>query len=147
MSDSTVQFVTQMKLRELHRQRVRLREAYRQLGEAVAAAHEPGDRLRKLYHGLRELTFAGQRLHPELVNLEILLTEIDSGTLSPAVLALWLERLEGELAAGRLRSEFVYLFGALLEEWARESRADARLAEESRQVRQHLLEAARADPS
>ena len=38
MSNSTVRFITQMKLRELHRQRLKLRAAYQRLGEEVAAA-------------------------------------------------------------------------------------------------------------
>jgi hypothetical protein len=146
MSNSTTQFITQMKLRELHRQRVQLRAAYQRLSEEAAQAREPGDRLRKLSDGLKELAFAGQPLHPEVVNLEILLAAVESGTLSPAVVSLWQERLAGELAAGQLRSEFVYLFGALLEEWARESSAAAHLVEESRQARQRLLAAAVGSP-
>src|SRR5438045_3022215 len=37
MSHSTVQFITHMKLRELHRQRARLREAYQRLAEELLA--------------------------------------------------------------------------------------------------------------
>ena len=146
MSDSTVQFITQMKLRELHRQRAKLRESYQALGEQVAARRETADRLRKLYDGLRQLSFAGRPLHPDVANLQVLLYEAESGALSPDVLALWQRRLEDELAAGRLRSEFVYLFGALLEEWAREAPAGGRLAEESRRVRERLLRDALAEP-
>src|SRR4051812_20772131 len=105
MSQSTVQFITQMKLRELHRQRDQLREAYRRLEESVAGVRDPGGRLRRLYDGLRGLKFAGLPLHPEVVNLEILLDEAEAGTLAPDVLALWLRRLEDELEAGRARSE------------------------------------------
>jgi hypothetical protein len=146
MSRSTVQFITQMKLRELRRQRALLRDAYRGLADAVAREPAPAGRLRRLYDGLRGLKFAGQPLHPEVVNLEILFHEAEAGTLSPAVLALWGQRLDDELAAGHLRAEFVYVFGALLEEWAREPAADPYLAEEGRRARTHLLEAALADP-
>jgi hypothetical protein len=145
MSQSTTQFITQMKLRELHRQRIKLREAYRHLGEEVAETREPADRLRRLCDGLRGLNFAGQPLHPEVVNLEILRYEAEAGTIAPDVLVLGLQRLEEELEAGRSRSEFVYLFGALLEEWARETSADGHLRAEGRQVRGRLLRAALAD--
>ena len=94
MSDSTVQFITQMKLRELHRQRAKLRESYQGLGEGVAACRETADRLRKLYDGLRQLSFAGRPLHPDVANLQVLLYEAESGALSPDVLALWQRRLE-----------------------------------------------------
>jgi hypothetical protein len=96
---------------------------------------------------LRGLSFAGQSLHPEVVNLEILLHAIESGTLSADVLSLWRKRLEEELAAGRLRSEFVYLFGALLEEWTGEVPADERLRQQGRQARDRLLEAALREPA
>ena len=95
MSHSTTQFITQMKLRELHRQRAKLREAYQGLREAVTAAPQPGERLRVLYDGLRGLTFAGQPLHPDVVNLEILLYEVESGAASPDVLAPWVETPRG----------------------------------------------------
>jgi reverse transcriptase-like protein len=147
MSNSTTQFITQMKLRELRRQRVQFREAYEQLSAEVAGAGDPGDRLRRLYDGLRRLKFAGQPLHPEVVNLEILLYEIGAGSVSPEIVSLWERRLEEELAAGRLRSEFVYLFGALLEEWAREAPSDNRLREEGRRERERLLQEALTGPS
>jgi hypothetical protein len=143
MADATLQFITQMKLRELHRQRLQFRDAYCRLAEDVAAA-TPGDRLRRLYDGLRGLRFAGQPLHPEVVNLEILLHEVEAGAAAVDVPALWQRRLEDELAAGRLRSEFVYLFGALLEEWARAPAADAETLAEGREARDRLLGAATA---
>ncbi len=145
MHTSTVQFVTQMKLRELSRQRDKLRAAYQALGDEVAGAAAPAERLRRLHDGLRGLKFAGQPLHPDVANLDVLLYEAEAGVVSPDVLELWQERLDEELAAGRLRAEFVYLFGALLEEWAREAPGDARLATEGRQARQRLLEEALAE--
>jgi hypothetical protein len=145
MNHSTTQFITQMKLRELHRQRERLRTAYRALSAEVAAAQQPGERLRRLYTGLAKVTVAGQVLHPDVVNLDLLLHELDAGVLSPDVLALWLRRLEDERAAGELRSEFVYLFGALLEEWARESPGEGR-DEESQAAQYHLLTEALSPP-
>jgi hypothetical protein len=145
MSDATMQFVTAMKLRELHRQRDRLRDAYQTLADDTQA-DAGATRLRKLYEGLREIRFAGRPLHPDLANLEVLLFLAEAGTLSTELLALWEQRLEAELAAGRLRAEFVYLFGALLDEWTRERAADAALLEESRRQRAQLLEAVLASP-
>ena len=74
-----------------------------------------------------------------MVNLEVLLHEAEAGTASPEVVALWVGRLEEELAAGRARSEVVYLFGALLEEWARGEAAGDPQEEEARQARDRLM--------
>ncbi|WP_406698300.1 reverse transcriptase domain-containing protein [Singulisphaera sp. Ch08] len=139
MGHSTTQFITQMKLRELRRQRSKLREAYEGLSEEVADDREPRDRLRELYDGLRGLTFAGQALHPDVVNLEVLLHEAEAGAASEEVVALWVGRLEEELAAGRARSEVVYLFGALLEDWARGEAAEDPQEVEARQARDRLM--------
>jgi hypothetical protein len=144
--DSTAQFITAMKLRELNRQRTKLRETYRELAEKSAALQRPESRLKTLYEGLRQISFAGQPLHPDVVNLEMLFFEDDAGTLSPDVRAMWVKRLEEELATGRLRSEFVYLFGALLEEWARGGPADALLLEEGRIAKSRLLQDAISAP-
>jgi hypothetical protein len=146
MIPSTVQFITGMKLRELQRQRQQFRESYRQLRRQMDAAPDAAHRLPRLYHGLQGVKFAGQPLHPEVVNLEMALRELETGTLAPDVLALWEGRLENELAAGQLRSEFVYLFGALLEEWAREGAANPVLREQSVQEGRRLLDAALAPP-
>lgn len=145
MSHSTTQFITQMKLRELRRQRAKLREAYEGLGEEVARAQEPGERLRRLYDGLRGLTFAGQALHPDVVNLEVLLYEVDTGMASPDVVELLVERLVKEMAAGQSRSEVVYLFGALLEDWARGEVAGDPMEDEARGARDRLMDAALAE--
>ncbi|HEY8503053.1 MAG TPA: reverse transcriptase domain-containing protein [Gemmataceae bacterium] len=146
MSSPTVQFITRMKLRELRKQRAELNAAYARLAEEVAAKASPGERLRALYDGLRGITFAAQPLHPEVVNLDILLDEAAAATAPADVLALWESRLERELAAGRARCEFVYLFGALLEEWARGTTADRRGSEESHEQRRRLLAEATAAP-
>lgn len=142
MDHPTTRFITQMKLRELRRQRAKLRDAYEGLRAQVVEARGPAERLRKLYDGLRGLAFAGQALHPDVVNLEVLLHEAETGTASPEVLALWVERLEEELAAGRARSEVVYLFGALLEEWARGEASGAPQEEEALRARDRLIDAA-----
>lgn len=147
MSTPTLQFVTQMKLRELHRQRARLREAYERIDRRVADAATPAERVRLLYDGLRSVKFANRRLHSDVVNLDILLHELESGAQAPSVATLWEERLRSEVAAGYLRSEFVFLFGALLEEWARDTRADTRRAAEAEQERQRMREAILTAPT
>jgi hypothetical protein len=144
MIPSTVQFITGMKLRELQRQREQFRHSYQRLRQEVEAAPDPVQRLSRLYRGLQEVKFAGQPLHPEVVNLDIALRELEAGTLSPDVSSLWQARLENELACGELRSEFIYLFGALLEEWARQGSGNAVLREQSIREGQRLLEAALA---
>ncbi|MCI0463168.1 MAG: hypothetical protein L0Z62_39990 [Gemmataceae bacterium] len=73
--------------------------------------------MRALYRGLREATFAQKSLHPDVANLEALLFEADLGTASTEMLDQWLDRLQRELAEGRLRAEFAYIFGHLLDEW------------------------------
>jgi hypothetical protein len=140
MIPSTVHFITGMKLRELRRQREQFRGSYRGLHQAVEEAPDSIQRLRRLYHGLQELKFAGQPLHPDVVNLEIALGELEAGTLAPDVVSLWQGRLENELSAGQLRCEFVYLFGALLEEWGRKGSGNAVLREQSAREGQRLLE-------
>lgn len=137
MIPTTVQFITAMKLRELHRQRDQLRAAYRGLRQALP---DGAGRLRALYDGLRGIKFADQPLHPETVNLEVALHELDAGTLAPEVAALWLRRLEDELAGGEARAEFVFAFGALLEEWARSGAANPVLRAQAETEGRRLLD-------
>jgi hypothetical protein len=117
MISSTVQFITGMKLRELQRQREHFRDSYRRLRQEVGAAPNSVQRLRRLYEGLQELKFAGQPLHPEVVNLEMALRELEAGTLAPDVLSLWQGRLEHELSAGKQKGLssywrwILYLYG------------------------------------
>src|SRR5690349_1381587 len=112
MIPSTVQFITGMKLRELQRQRQQFRESYRQLRRHVDAAPDAAQRLPRVCHGLQRLKLAGEALHPAVVDRGMALRELEARTLAPDVLALWEGRRENELAAGQLRSEFGYLFGA-----------------------------------
>lgn len=150
MRNPTVEFITRMKLRELHRQRETFQQTYRELQAEADAAESPGERLKVLYEGLREIEFARQKLHPDIMNLEVLLHEIESGAAADELVQLWLERLEEEFQCGRLRSEFVYLFGALLEEWAsakRQAGSELRheIAEEHSRALQEVLTASPAN--
>jgi len=117
--DDSQRFIAQMKLRELKRQRASLRAAYDDVAEAAHAASSHRMALQVLHQGLRSITLAGRPLHEEVVHVEGLLRSIgqDNGGLDEVV-DLWRRRLEDELAQGRRRAEFAYVFGALLEAWA-----------------------------
>jgi hypothetical protein len=135
MNSSTLQFITQVKLGELRKQRTRLIEGYDRLLRE-SASRPPEEHLGHLYRGLREIRCAGIQLHPDIVNLEILLSNTAP---TPEVLGLWIRRLEGEVAAGRLRAEIAYLFGAILGEWGHSSDESARFHEERQKAHEHLL--------
>jgi hypothetical protein len=137
MSRSTAQFITRLKLRELSRQRDRLRDTYARIVREADAETTPRPRLRRLFEGLAEVQAAGRPLHPEVANLEPLLSPSAGDAFPPETATGWAERLERELAHGRLRSEFVYLFGALLDEWGQEGAATGE-GEEQRRTREEM---------
>ena len=127
-NNSSQQFIVRMKLRELRRQRERLCDVYDAISAQLAKAPNSRDRLIVLYEGLKRVTFANQRLHSDVGNLEILLAAgpgRSSGkkySIYDETVELWLKKLTAELEAGRLRSEFAFIFGGLLEEWFREQK-------------------------
>jgi hypothetical protein len=133
-------FITQMKLRELREQRSRLLRTYSELLQRADQEQTEARRLRVLYEELREIMFANQRLHPDVANLEPLLGRADGGAVTPETITFWRERLEKELASGRLRSEIVYIFGALLEEWASSEPETAQAAAQREQVSAPMVE-------
>src|SRR5262249_37919526 len=139
MFTASEQFITQMKLRELRAQRDSALAAYEQLAREAAEAHDDPTRLRLLYEGLRRLRFAKQPLHPDVANLEPLLREIALGRASAETTTFWRTRLERELEQGRLRAAIVYLFRALLEEWAGQSGRQPQPSAEQRTARAELL--------
>lgn len=114
MFSPSEQFITQVKFRELRKQRDKALAAYDQLARELADAQDDASRLRLLYAGLRSMQFAKQPLHPDVGNLELILGQ---GQASADTLAFWRAELQRELGRGRLRADIVYLFGALLEEW------------------------------
>ena len=118
MLSTSEQFITQMKLRELRAQRDHSLVAYDALSGRVAQARDDSEALRLLYNGLQQLTFAKQPLHPDVTNLGLLLRSMEGNRASNETLAFWRVQLQRELERGRLRAEIVYIFGALLEEWA-----------------------------
>ncbi|MEU8004282.1 reverse transcriptase domain-containing protein [Catellatospora sp. NPDC049111] len=141
-SDSTTQFVTAVKLRELRAQHSRLREAYDRLTLQAEAATDPHQRLRHLYRGLADLTYAGGRVHPELADLGVLANDTLPGQgISADLVERWSRRLADELTAGRLRSEFVFRFGVLLEQWATSGDSLQRIppTRQLHELREHVL--------
>jgi hypothetical protein len=104
-----------IKLAELRRQRALLNERY----TAVEQRSQGGpslEELRALFEGLGEIRFAQKPLHPDAANLEVLFFEAEAGPPSSPLIDNWTGRFRGELAQGRLRAEFAYVFGGLLEE-------------------------------
>src|SRR5205085_4942994 len=83
----------------------------------VARAATPLERLRVLHEGLRQVTFAQRPLHPDVVALDALYLADELGTVPPELVADRTRFLERELAQGRLRAEFTYVFGRILSEW------------------------------
>jgi hypothetical protein len=135
MSTATIQFITQVKLAELRRQRSLLVAEYDRVAE-VAAAGTPVEGLRALFDGLSAVQVVGQRLHPDLGNLDLLLNHPAP---SAEIVAFWRARLERELAAGRLRADIVYLFGALLGEWGEDDPSKEAFLEERQRTHGDLL--------
>lgn len=135
MPHSTIQFISQVKLEELRRQRAVLVEAYDRL-QAECEGQSPQDALRRLYQGLAGITIGRKPLHPDLGNLDLL---VQSAAPSPEIVSFWRRRLETEWAMGRLRADIVYLFGALLGEWGGEDAAKREFLRERQQVHDTLL--------
>ncbi len=109
--------IAQMKLHELRQQRPRLTQTYRDLEQQAEHMPTKMQQLQTLFTGLREIKMAEIALHPDVANLEPLL---NGPQLSEETIAFWRSRLAEELPQGRLRSELIYIFGALLEEWVQE---------------------------
>jgi hypothetical protein len=134
-------FITQMKLRELSIQRNRLSQAYNDLRQTVEQEPTETGRLRILFEGLRRITFANQKLHPDIANMEPLFEHTESEPISRETITFWRERLDKELSSGLLRSEIMYIFGALLEEWASAATSTRpESSEESEQIQTALVE-------
>jgi Reverse transcriptase (RNA-dependent DNA polymerase) len=140
MVTTTDSFITQMKLRALREQRSRLLRAYHELRQEVALQPTDAGRLEVLYEGLRQVTFATQQLHPDVANLEPLLERTNGEPISRETIAFWHERLEKELTSGQLRSEIVYIFGSVLEEWAAGTTETVETSSQREQLRAELVE-------
>ncbi len=142
MPTSTIQFISQTKLTELARGRDLLQAEYQQL--LNEASQSTGlQKLRILNDGLRKILVAGKPLHRQLPNLSILLSECSP---SPVLTQFWTEKLEAEIARGRMRADTVYLFGALLGEWDSQDDAKTAWLDEKRQAHVNLLSEATNPP-
>jgi hypothetical protein len=106
-----------IKLRETQRQRDRLQQQYDAIEQRVARADSALERLRALYQGLREVTFAQKALHPDVRQLDALYLADELGEVPPELITDRTRFLERELAQGRMRAEFTYAFGRILSEW------------------------------
>jgi hypothetical protein len=106
-----------IKLRETQRQRDRLQQQYDAIEQRVSQADSALERLRALYQGLREVTFAQKPLHPDVRQLDALYLADELGEVPPELIADRTQFLERELAQGRMRAEFTYAFGRILSEW------------------------------
>jgi hypothetical protein len=118
MAGSSTRTVAAIKLAELRRQRDRLNDHYAALERQAESSAGPVERLRVLYDGLRAARFAQKPLHPDVANLEGVFLQSETGLASPELVAGWLTLLGRELTRGRLRAEFAYVFGRLLDELA-----------------------------
>ena len=83
----------------------------------MKAATTASERLRILYDGLREARFARKSLHPDIGNLDLIFLEQQAGNPSTTMIEGWEAKLQRELEQGRLRAEFAFAFGKLLDEW------------------------------
>lgn len=113
----TEYLIAQMKLHELRQQRPRLLQTYAELEQQVKQLPDQEQQLRTLFTSLQKIKMAEIALHPDVANLEPLLND---SYLSDETLSFWHAQLAKELPQGRLRSELIYIFGALLEEWVQE---------------------------
>ncbi|OJJ18486.1 hypothetical protein BKI52_22995 [marine bacterium AO1-C] len=133
---TTQQFITSIKLKELQRQRALLSEAYQNIQAQVQTTHYSLDKLKVLHEGLSKLKFAGQPLHPSIENLTILLEQDLS--FSDHTIQLWLKKLTKELQQGQLRTELVCVFGTLLEEWIQAKSTNEVLEKAAQQAHESL---------
>jgi hypothetical protein len=123
MTDASTRTIARIKLDEMRRQRDRLNDHYIDLEGRATAVATLLDRLRVLYDGLRQVQFAQKPFHPDVANLEAVFFEAEVGTPSAELVTAWVRQLERELARGRLRAEFAYVFGRLLDEWSQAASA------------------------
>src|SRR5258707_6133785 len=140
MVTTTDSFITKMKWRALRYQRSRLLLANHERRQEVALQPTDAGRLEVLYEGLRQVKFATQKLHPDVANLEPLLERTNGEPVHVETLAFWRSRLEKELTSGQLRSEIVYIFGSVLEEWAAGATETAETSSQREQLRAELVE-------
>lgn len=116
MQTLTSQQVTRIKLDELNRQYHQLHIQYNAIIEKVDASSELKDKFQFLYDGLCKITFAQKQLHPDVENLSVLQSQLETNTVSDSLLKSWVNRLRNEIEQGKLRLEAGLVFGLALED-------------------------------
>ncbi len=116
MQTLTSQQVTRIKLDELNRQYHQLHLQYNAIIEKVDASLELKQKFQFLYEGLCKITFAQKQLHPDVENLSVLQSQLETNTVSDALLKSWVNRLRNEIEQGKLRLEAGLVFGLALED-------------------------------
>ncbi|WP_338792257.1 reverse transcriptase domain-containing protein [Bernardetia sp. MNP-M8] len=116
MQTLTSQQVTRIKLDELNRQYHQLHIQYNAIIEKVDTSSELKDKFQFLYDGLCKITFAQKQLHPDVENLSVLQSQLETNTVSDSLLKSWVNRLRNEIEQGKLRLEAGLVFGLALED-------------------------------
>ncbi|RUS29481.1 hypothetical protein BC938DRAFT_480613 [Jimgerdemannia flammicorona] len=109
---SSLQAVTNIKLREHAKQQKKLQDHYADVWSRAATENDLLSKVNILYDGIKEV----KEHHPYISNLETLLLQ---GVTGPTVLQGWLNRLEKEIKRGQLRLSQSHVFGSILQEWLR----------------------------
>ena len=103
-----------IELDETARQRERLHRAYDAVETGLAGTPTPLERLRFLQRGLAAIRFGNKRVHPHAEDIDALFLADSLGSAPPELVADRTAMLERELAQARLRAEFTYAFGSIL---------------------------------
>lgn len=119
---SSALHITHLKLEWLRRRREELRAQYDAISTRANATDDATARVDALREGLAALRAGSELLHPEAQVLEDV---VPLGATSVAM-ETWRARLEQEMAWGRARAEYGWLFAGLIEEWV--ASADAAIA-------------------
>ncbi|RUS15461.1 hypothetical protein BC938DRAFT_476931 [Jimgerdemannia flammicorona] len=109
---SSLQTVTNIKLRELAKQQKKLQDHYIDVLSRAATENDLLSKVNILYDGIKEV----KEHHPYISNLETLLIQ---GVAGPTVLQGWVNRLEKEVKRGQHRLSQGHVFGSILQEWLR----------------------------
>ncbi len=121
MSDPLLQHLARIKLDELRAHHQSVESHYQGIEDRLA---QPGvtdvEQLEALVEGLSSATFAMKPLHPEASDLRshlrLLRLEVELGRADLTLVRRWCDQLREQIARGRTRARFSYLFGRLLEQ-------------------------------
>lgn len=116
MNNISFQTISRIKLEELNKHYQKMSAFYDNLIHQTTQITDPAQKLKTLYNGLSSLTFAHNKIHPDVDNLDVIWAKIEAGTASDTLLNHWINRLQKELSQGKNRLDAGLLFGLLLEE-------------------------------